>query len=589
MMRHPIPIAALDDRLGFLGTSGSGKTYNAGTAVEILLQRKARVVILDPLGVWWGLRLLADGKKESPFNIVIFGGPRGDLPLTEHSGALIGETAASMAESCIIDLSELASKAKDRRFTLAFLEAIYQKAGGEPFHLIVDEADLFAPQKPQRPGDEMLLHHMEQIVRRGRVKGFIPWLISQRPAVLNNNVLSQVDGLLAFKLTGLQDRDALDSWIEGQADKAQGRAIKDSLPTLQVGHGIVWIPGRGVLDTATFPPKLTFDSSRTPKRGEKAKRTAALKPLDLGKLKERLGAVEAEAKASDPRALRSEIATLKAELARLQKLSSDAKPTVDHDAIAKADKAGFERGVRETERAAERQVRESTINGLELLREKIAPLGAFVDEAIKTARKQKADLKPQYVSPNPVQPPRAVATLPKTRVVATDKNGIATLGIVNGDDRPLGAERKPLSVLVGVLPAGMTEAQWAVAAGLKRTGGTWSTYLSRLRMAGRVMEQGGLWYATDKGREDVGADFQPMPPPGRELVAFWKQRITAVGPMLDCLAEFYPHMIERSQLATTLDLAAGAGTFNTYLSRLRSAGLIEEDGQRLRAAPSLMG
>jgi hypothetical protein len=41
---HPIPAAALDDRLGFIGTSGSGKTYNAGTAVGILPSRKSRVV-----------------------------------------------------------------------------------------------------------------------------------------------------------------------------------------------------------------------------------------------------------------------------------------------------------------------------------------------------------------------------------------------------------------------------------------------------------------------------------------------------------------------------------------------------------------
>lgn len=151
-MAHPIPSAALDDRLGFLGTSGSGKTYNAGVAVERLLSRKARVVIVDPLGVWWGLRLLADGKHQSPHNVVIFGGPRGDLPLTEHAGALIGETAATMAESCIVDLSELGSKSAERRFMTAFLDTLYRKASGEPFHLVVDEADLFAPQKPAGGG-----------------------------------------------------------------------------------------------------------------------------------------------------------------------------------------------------------------------------------------------------------------------------------------------------------------------------------------------------------------------------------------------------------------------------------------------------
>lgn len=66
-MSYPIPGAALDDRLAFVGTSGSGKTYNAGTGVERLLQARARVCIPDPLGVWWGLALQPSGKKPSSF------------------------------------------------------------------------------------------------------------------------------------------------------------------------------------------------------------------------------------------------------------------------------------------------------------------------------------------------------------------------------------------------------------------------------------------------------------------------------------------------------------------------------------------
>ena len=320
-MRHPIPSDALDDRLGFIGTSGSGKTYNAGTAIEILLSRRARTVIIDPLGVWWGLRLLADGKKPSNFDVVIFGGDHADLPLNEQAGALIGETAANMSESCIIDLSKLPSRAAERRFMVAFLEKIYRKAGGGPFHLVVDEADLFAPQKPQA-GDEVLLGHMENIVRRGRVRGFIPWLISQRPAVLNKNVLSQVDGLLAFKLTASQDRDALDAWIEGQADKDQGKEIKASLPTYQIGEGLVWLPSHGILARKPFPAKVTFDSSRKPKRGEKLA-NRKLKALDVGKLKDRIAAVVEEAKANDPKELRKQVADLTAKLNRAESAPAD--------------------------------------------------------------------------------------------------------------------------------------------------------------------------------------------------------------------------------------------------------------------------
>ncbi len=144
---HPIPAAALDDRLAFLGLGGSGKTYNAGGAVERLLDHGARVCVVDPLGAWWGLRLAANGKDASGYNIVIFGGPHADIAITEQSGALVGETVANMAESCILDLSEIGSDAAERRFMLAFLTALYKHQSKSLLHLVIDEADMWAPQQ----------------------------------------------------------------------------------------------------------------------------------------------------------------------------------------------------------------------------------------------------------------------------------------------------------------------------------------------------------------------------------------------------------------------------------------------------------
>ena len=224
-MTYPIPRDALDDRFAVVGTAGSGKTYLTLGAIEHLLARKSRIIMVDPLGVAWGLRLCADGKTPSPFQPVIFGGPHGDLTITEHAGAIIGEAVATSRDSCIIDLSALGTKAAERRFMLAFLQALYRSTDKEPVHLIVDEADMFAPQKLlDKDGDAAkLLGMMETIVRRGRAKGFVPWLITQRPAVLSKDVLSQADGIVALKLTSSQDRDAIGAWIEGQGDKAQDR------------------------------------------------------------------------------------------------------------------------------------------------------------------------------------------------------------------------------------------------------------------------------------------------------------------------------------------------------------------------------
>ena len=53
--RHAIPDAALDDRLAFVGTSGSRQDLRRRHGRRAPAKR-ARVVVGDPLDVWWALR-----------------------------------------------------------------------------------------------------------------------------------------------------------------------------------------------------------------------------------------------------------------------------------------------------------------------------------------------------------------------------------------------------------------------------------------------------------------------------------------------------------------------------------------------------
>jgi uncharacterized protein len=269
---------ALDDRIAIVGTAGSGKTYTAKGFVERLLDARARVAVVDPLGVWWGLRASADGAAPG-YPVVVFGGRHADVAITAEMGAALGRLIAGQALACVVDLSELGSSIARRRFMAAFAEALYE-ANEEPLHLVLDEADLWAPQRPIK-GWESLLGHIEEIVRRGRVRGFIPWLITQRPAVVHKDVLSQADMLIAMKLTASQDRDAIGAWIEGQADRQEGKRILGDLPRLQQGEGYLWAPGRGILQQVRFPAIQTFDSSRTPKRGERLAVPRTLAEVDL--------------------------------------------------------------------------------------------------------------------------------------------------------------------------------------------------------------------------------------------------------------------------------------------------------------------
>lgn len=574
-MTYPIPAVALDDRLAFIGTSGSGKTYNASTGVERLMASGARVVIVDPLDVWWGLRLRADGEAGSKFKPVIFGGAHGDLPLTEHSGALIGETVAKMRESCIVSLGGFPTKAAERRFMLAFLTALYRHAPGEPLHLVCDEADLWAPQVIlDKDGDaQKLKGQMEQIVRRGRVKGFIPWLITQRPAVLSKDVLSQADGLIAFKLTSSQDRDAIGAWIEGQADRAQGREILASLPTMQQGQGVVWVPGRGILESAAFPAKVTFDSSRTPKRGE-VLRTASLKPLDLGALKERLSAVEADAKANDPKALKAEVARLTRDLAQAT------SGGVDAAAVRQAEQTGYSRG--KVDGYAE---------GIQDAHGAMKPLLLALpalEKAIGGIRAGEENLS-AWLARDPKGPPSGPAPVispqrqrlidRKTeRQVTAAPAAPAPAPAPTGDGSVTGPQQKLLDALAWWEAFGIatpTSDQLAFVAGYSASSSTWSNLKGALRTAGLID------YPTP-GRialSETGRPLASMPSVEVSQEAFHQQvRAKLTGPqvrLLNPLLESYPVPMASNDLAEVSGYSVTSSTFSNLRGSLRSLGFID--------------
>jgi len=106
-----LPVAVLEARLAIVGTSGSGKTYAAKGLVERLIEAGARVCVVDPLGVWWGLRLGADGLAPAPDPVVVFGGRHADIALAPGMGAALGHLVATRALACVVDVSDLGSAA----------------------------------------------------------------------------------------------------------------------------------------------------------------------------------------------------------------------------------------------------------------------------------------------------------------------------------------------------------------------------------------------------------------------------------------------------------------------------------------------
>lgn len=394
---------------------------------------------------------------------------------------------------------------------------------------------------------------IEDLVRRGRSAGLGVVLISQRAASVNKDVLTQIELLVAHRHTSPQDRKALDAWVEAHDTAGRRDEFMRQLAGLPVGTAWVWSPGwLDVFARVEVRARQTFDSSATPKGGQAAAPKAAA-DVDIEALRTRLAATIQAAEARDPRKLLARIAELEREL-------GVRAPVPDLDEI---------------ERIVEKRLAGAlagTKKSLEAVVSKIRSIWQLASEARDVLEGQqwtapastaKAAVKPR-LSARPIKP-----------ADAHDGNGA-----IRG-----GGAKRMLEVLVSRHPARFTEVQWATLSGLKRTGGTWATYKSRLVTAGLVERSGDLWTATDEAIRLYGDLRRPMDP--AEVIEDWKRKLGS-GParMIDVLLA-HPRGMSRQELAAAVELEGSGGTFSTYLSRLRSNGLIEVQSGEVRLADSL--
>lgn len=305
--------ALFETHTAVLGKTGSGKTNTAKVIIEDLHAAGRRVCILDPIkSDWWGIKASADGKSAGlPF--VIVGGPRADLPLPASSGAAIGRMVASGSlPHVIIDMSELRPHEAGRWYA-AFAEALFRHNSG-PMHLVLEEADFFAPKEKAGDGEEsMRVHWSSRLARAGRSKGVRLVVSCQRTQKLHNDVLGSCETLVAHRLVFPADQKPVLDWLKSAASKEVTQQISESLAKLVTGECWVYAPERGVLRRQGVRKIHTFDNSKTPAAGDEAHRVQTV-AVDVAAIKAQLGDAIAEQEANDPAKLRERIAELEASI-----------------------------------------------------------------------------------------------------------------------------------------------------------------------------------------------------------------------------------------------------------------------------------
>jgi hypothetical protein len=252
-----------------LAKKTSGKTYLAMVmAEEFMSSTKTQVplVVLDPMGVWYGLRATADGMP-SAFEFVIVGGSHGDIPITSKDGAVVADIANAVRPvSVVVDMLDLAPF-EQHEFVADFGERFFATSPRSPLHMIVDEADEFAPQRLNKGSrhHKRCLDAMDRLVRRGRNKGIGMTMITQRSAVISKNLLSQVDCLWLLSMVAPNDLRAVDDWLSHRVTSSQRSECMSQISRLP--PGIAYFTQSGLhpkFRRFRVRRKKTFDSSRTP-------------------------------------------------------------------------------------------------------------------------------------------------------------------------------------------------------------------------------------------------------------------------------------------------------------------------------------
>ncbi len=543
--------------LGLLGKRGAGKSATCRVIAEELNAAHVHTVIIDPMGVFWGLRSSAAGTGEG-LPIPVFGGSHGDAPLEPSAGTLMADLAVDEGLSMVLDLSGFTSRTQERTFVAAFLDRIYRR-NRHLLHLIIDEADLFAPQKPRRD-DLQLLVAMENIVRRGRNTGLGTTLASQRPAVLNKDVLSQVDILAAMRVTAPNDRAAIADWVRGQGDDERWATVSATLPTLAVGEGWWWAPERAILMRVQVRRAHTFDCSPTRDRGNSVAREPKTRAdVDLRQIAERIEATRERVAAADPRALTARIAELERELAQLRAGAAVEvpEPSIVHVQVPYVPAAVVAAAGGLVDAIA--SVRE----GLGRAAEAAQDLMAAVAEVPDLPDPPPAPTTAQAAPAVPFERPAAG---PPPTLVHAPAGGLAP------------ALQRILNALAELAGIGLTAptreqlAMW-VKVGIKSSG--YANNLGKLRSAGLIdYPAGGQVALTDVGiavaavpalaptTAQLHERIREMVPPAR-----WK--------LLEQLIAMYPSAVSRGELAERAGVASASSGYANNLGALRTLGLID--------------
>jgi len=244
-----LPVIEILTGRGFItGKSGSGKSVTASVIAEELLKADLGFLIVDTDGEYFGLKeqyevlhVGADGTCDAEVGI-------------EHA-PLLAELALEEGVPIILDVSGYLDEDEVEALLERVVRELFvrEKKQKKPFLLVVEEVHEYLPESG---GLDDFGERLLQVAKRGRKRGLGMCAISQRPAAVDKDFITQCNWMVWHRLTWNNDTDVVRRIIDADA--------AETVETLENGEAILMTDWDEQTRRVKFRMRETVDVGQTP-------------------------------------------------------------------------------------------------------------------------------------------------------------------------------------------------------------------------------------------------------------------------------------------------------------------------------------
>ncbi|RDZ64958.1 ATPase [Haloferax sp. Atlit-12N] len=244
-----LPVVDILTGRGFVtGKSGSGKSNTASVIIENLLSANFPVLIVDTDGEYYGLKqefeLLHAGADDEC-----------DIQVSPEHAERLATLALEQNVPIILDVSGYLDDAASDELVTEVAKHLFakEKKLKKPFLMLIEECHEYIPEKGgMDEAGKMLI----KIGKRGRKHGLGVVGISQRPADVKKDFITQCDWLVWHRLTWRNDTKVV--------GRILGSEYADAIEDMGNGEGFLVTDWSESIRRVQFHKKQTFDAGATP-------------------------------------------------------------------------------------------------------------------------------------------------------------------------------------------------------------------------------------------------------------------------------------------------------------------------------------